>query len=76
MKELLDLIRAIINRVAVLEETMNMRINANDVSYISNDTIKNSSSIATTEDAICEVTEDIEQRISDIEDAICELTEG
>ena len=76
MKELLDLIRAIINRVAVLEETMNMRINANDVSYISNDTSKNSVSIATAEDAICEVTEDIEQRISDIEDAICELTEG
>lgn len=76
MKELLDLIRAIINRLAVLEETMNMRINANDVSYISNDTIKNSGAIATTEDAICEVTEDMEQRISDIEDAICELTEG
>ena len=36
----------------------------------------NASDIANTEDAICEVTENIEPRISDIEDAICELTEG
>ena len=28
-----------------------------------------------TEDALCEISEDLDQRIADIEDALCELTE-
>ena len=31
--------------------------------------------ITDTQDALCEATEDFEQRIADIEDALCEITE-
>lgn len=33
-------------------------------------------SVDETQDALCEASEDFEQRIADIEDALCELTEG
>lgn len=35
---------------------------------------ESSSNIADTQDALCEASEDFEQRIADVEDALCDLT--
>lgn len=37
---------------------------------------KNESNIATSEDALCEISTNIDQRLADIEDALCALSDG
>lgn len=53
---------------------LELKINANNTTLFSNAGV-NSMNVSVTQDALCETSIDVDERITAIEDALCELSE-
>ena len=70
LENLTKLVAQLMERVIAIEAQLQ-----NDTSRLVGNDYNNTAAIADSENAVCELSEDVDARIADIEVALCELSE-
>lgn len=75
---MLTLIRGLISRIGAIEERVkHLEVLCGYATGTQGQQVQsNKQGVIETQDAACELSEDVDARISDLEDAICELSEA